>query len=404
MILEGRIVSTESVVRQQIQIEDGIFVAMGPSLGPADCVFDDSHLLFPGFGDIHVHLREGQEYKEDYETGARAALAGGVTFCLDMPNNPVSPVDSETLERKRSKVGDPPIHIGLYAAIGPGTKPFGHDHYKAFLAHSVGPLFFEDLKAVRPALEPYRGCQVTFHCEDPQMLRPRAKSHEASRPAEAEVEAIQFALNLASELDLQANIAHVSTAEGLKSILAHGRATAEVTPHHLFFDVENRSEFQRGPWLKMNPPLREPNDRDFLLQSFRRGEIDFLATDHAPHTMQEKSTSNPSGVPHLDTYGAFCTWLLVEQNCSPELICRCAAENPGKFFDGRPRRIAVGEPADLTILALNCPWTVRAQDLHSKCGWSPFEGFTFPGRVAETWVSGRCYRDGLEVSPCSTKI
>jgi dihydroorotase len=402
VILEGRTVSTESVLRRQIQIEDGIITALGPSLGKADHVFDDSYLIFPGFGDVHVHLREGQEYKEDYQTGARAALAGGVTFCLDMPNNPISPVDAETLSRKRNKVGNPPIHIGLYAALGPGTKPFGHNHYKAFLAHSIGPLYFEDLAAARPALEPYRGCQVTFHCEDPQMLKPDESNHEASRPAEAEVEAIKFALQLADEFDIQVNIAHVSTADGLRAILAHGGATSEVTPHHLFFDVKNREQFERASWIKMNPPLRLPSDREFLMDSFLQGKIDFLATDHAPHTTEEKSTTNPSGVPHLDTYGAFCTWLMKEHNCPPQTLCQCAAENPGRFFDGRPRRIALGEPADLTILALDSPWTVKAEDVHSKCGWSPFEGFTFPGRVAQTWVSGRCYQDGLEVAPCST--
>lgn len=403
MIIEGKLVHLSGVEPGQIEIQDGVITAVGQGLGKADLVFDEDHLIFPGFGDVHVHLREGQEYKEDYHTGARAALAGGITFCLDMPNNPVSPVDAQTMQRKREILGEPPLHIGLYAALGPGTKPFGHDHYKAFLAHSIGPLYFEDLEAVEPALEPYRGCQVTFHCEDPQMLRPEQSNHEASRPPEAEVRAIEVALDLARKLDLKANIAHVSTAAGLRLILERGGATAEVTPHHLFFDVDNRGKFAQGKFIKMNPPLRTAADREFLRQAFVDGKVDFLATDHAPHTVQEKSTSNPSGVPHLDTYGAFCTWLMKEHGCSPEVICRCAAENPGRFFDGRPRRLEVGQPADLTILNLNSPWTVQAQDLHTKCGWSPFEGFTFPGRVTQTWVGGRCYRDGLEAEPCSTK-
>ncbi len=402
MILEGKLVSPQGVECAQLEIRDGTIVAVGPQLGAADRVFSEDVLIFPGFGDVHVHLREGQEYKEDYQTGARAALAGGVTFCLDMPNNPVPPVDAETMRRKQEILGAPPLHIGLYAAVGPGTQPFEHDHYKAFLAHSIGPLYFESLDEVEPALEPYRGCQVTFHCEDPQMLRPEETNHEASRPAEAEVRAIEVALELAQRLQLQANIAHVSTADGLKLILERGGATAEVTPHHLFFDVENRSQFQRRDWIKMNPPLRTPRDREFLMEAFLAGRVDFLATDHAPHTREEKATSNPSGVPHLDTYGAFCTWLMKEKGCTPEVICRCAAHNPGQFFDGRPRRLAAGEPADLTILDLNSPWTVVADDLHTRCGWSPFEGFTFPGRVLETWVGGRCYRDGLEVA-CSTQ-
>lgn len=392
MIVEGRLVGRG---RAQIEVDRQQILRIGQQLGEPQHRFDDRHLIFAGFGDVHVHLREGQEYKEDYETGARAALAGGVTFCLDMPNNPVAPVDAETMARKREKLGKPPLSIGLYAAVGPGTRPFGHDHYKVFMAHSVGPLYFEDLDEVGPALEPYRGCQVTFHCEDPQMLRPGEPVHEDSRPPEAEVEAIKLALQLAERLDLKANIAHVSTAEGLEAIVAHGGVTAEVTPHHLFFDTENRHQFQRAPLIKMNPPLRSPRHRRRLLKGFLGGEFDFLATDHAPHTLAEKESDNPSGVPHLDTYGAFCTWLIREAGAGPELIARCAAENPGRFFDGRPRVLEPGAPADLTVLNLESPWTVRAEDVHTRCGWSPFEGFTFPGRVALTVAGGVAYRDGL---------
>ncbi|MCA9790599.1 MAG: dihydroorotase family protein, partial [Candidatus Eremiobacteraeota bacterium] len=381
LLVEGRLVDPEWGVRQgQVLIENGRITRVGDGLGRPDLAFGDECLVFPGFGDIHVHLREGQEYKEDYVSGSAAALAGGVTFCLDMPNNPVPPVDPETMAQKQAKVGHPPIDIGLYAATGPGTQPFGHPHYKCFMAHSIGPLYFEKLSQIGPALEPYRGCQITFHCEDPEMLT-EGKSHEENRPPEAEAAAVKVAIELARKLDLKANIAHLSTASGLELLLDHPHITREVTPTHLFFDTENRHRFERSELLKMNPPLRGPEHRKALLEAFKKGQIHFLATDHAPHTLEEKTTTNPSGVPHLDTYGLFVSWLLVEQGIEPARIARHACLLPGQFVGKKLGRLAEGYSGDVAVLNLARPTTVRAEQLHTKAGWSPFEGVTLPGSL-----------------------
>ncbi len=392
MIIEGIYVDDrEGPRRGQIEFDQDKILRVGPELGPADHSFGERQLIFPGFGDVHVHLREGQEYKEDYQTGAAAALQGGVCFCLDMPNNPIPPVDRPSYDAKMAKVGRPPLDIQLYAALGPGTRPFGAAHYKCFMAHSIGPLYFENLAAIETVLSLYRGCQVTFHAEDPEMILEHAPTHEASRPDQAEPVAIEEAIRLGQLFDLKVNIAHVSTAEGLELVLGAPGVTCEVTPHHLFFDVENRTQFATDKLLKMNPPLRAPRHREALMKAFLEDKIDFLATDHAPHTVEEKKSSNPSGVPHLDTYGAFCTWLLVEKKCDPRVLARATAVRPGEFFDGRPRRLQPEAPADLTVLSLDDPWTVRRDEIKSKCGWSPFEGFTFPGRVAATITAGRLH-------------
>ncbi|MCS6851317.1 MAG: amidohydrolase family protein, partial [Gemmataceae bacterium] len=173
--------------------------------------------------------------------------------------------------------------------------------------------------------------------------------------------------------------------------------TIEVTPQHLFFDSTHFTP-ERRPWLQMNPPIRTPGDRAALLQALRDGTADYLATDHAPHTLAEKSGDHGpphSGMPQLDTYGPFVTWLLVEQRFPPERIAQLCCANPGQFVapyqTERFGRLAPGYAASLTVLDLARPITIRRDDLRTKCGWSPFEGVTFPGSVAAVYLRGCRY-------------
>jgi dihydroorotase len=150
--------------------------------------------------------------------------------------------------------------------------------------------------------------------------------------------------------------------------------------------------------LQMNPPLRSPSDRLALIEALRSGLVDYIATDHAPHTLEEKATG-VSGVPLLDTYGAFATWLMAEHNFTAQEIARVCAYNPGRFvkeflpagFGEGYGVIAPGYVGSLTVLDLNSPWTVLREEMKTKCAWSPFEGFTFPGRVRHTVLQGRVY-------------
>lgn len=396
VIWEAPVVDEYEVRRQQLLVENGRVVQRGDLGLKPDFSWNDEHLLFPGFGDLHVHLREGQEYKEDYHTGIEAALNGGVTFCCDMPNNPTPPVDRQSLAAKQARVPAGDVHLELYAALGPGTRPFGARRYKAFLAHSTGPLFFQTLDEAEAIIREYSGCQLTFHCECPETLEASAgaPTHEERRPEKAEVAAVRRVLDWVDRYQIRANVAHVSSLGALELLQDRPDVTFEVTPHHLFFDTENRWEFERGALLQMNPPLRSPGTREALLQAFRDNKVDFLATDHAPHTLQEKQgLAPPSGVPLLDTYGLFLTWLIKKARVAPELLAQACCLRPAQFLGLPDRgRLTPGARADAVVLDLSTHHKVSRQDLATKCGWSPFEGVVFPGRVDSVFVAGRAVR------------
>jgi dihydroorotase len=317
-----------------------------------------------------------------------------------MPNNPAAPVDDASYAAKeRLLLGqDLPVVYTLYAGIGPGTRPLGRDvPYKAYMGPSVGELFFSSLEQLDATLAGYRGRAVSFHCEDPILLEKYrgAPTHEGRRPPECELSATRFALAMVEKYGLTGKLCHYSVGEGLSLIReakARGLAvTAEVTPHHVFYDTAMITPANRG-WMQMNPPLRAPYDRTAMLEALRDGTADYLATDHAPHTLAEKETG-VSGQPHLDTYGPFATWLLVEQGFTPERVAAICSANPGAFVNPyQPEkwgRLLPGYVGSLTVLNLRRPTTVRRETLGTRCGWSPFEGVTFPGSVAAVFVRGR---------------
>ncbi len=362
-------------------------------------------LIFTGFGDIHVHCREDvsgqQNYKEDYETASAAAIHGGVTFIADMPNNPVAPTNYERYAEKEKLTAKSKVHVTLYAGIGPGTKPLVRMvPYKAYMGHSVGDLFFNSFDVMEDTLQHYDSENVSVHCDDQEILDmfARARTHERRRPAESEMSAIDFALTLAEKYDLTLKLCHCSICGGLPKVIAARKkgikVTCEVTPHHLFFDEEMLTDENRL-WLQMNPPLRTRIDRHALIMALRNGVIDYLATDHAPHTIEEKG-KGISGVPLLDTYGAFVTWLMREHQFSPSDIARICSRNPATFINEfLPSRmgngfgeINIGYVGSFTVINPNKPVTIKRSMIKSKCGWSPFEGITFPGSVVATIIAG----------------
>jgi dihydroorotase len=404
LILEGMLADIDGVRPGQVCVEQGQITAVGAGLGRADYVFDEGCLIFAGFGDIHVHARQDasglETYKETFATAAAAALHGGVVHIADMPNNPRPPTDDITYAEKEELARGlgRPVTITLYAGIGPGTRPLSRPvPYKVYMGPSVGQLYFSSTEELEQVLAAYRGQTVSFHCEDPELLaRHRtAATHEARRPPECELRAVQTALELIEKYNLRGNLCHLSLAESVAAVRA-ARArglsvTAEVTPHHLFFDA-SMLHADRAPWLQVNPPLRSPADRQALLEALRTGDLDYLATDHAPHTPEEKLQGR-SGMPHLDTYGPFVAWLLREQGFSAERLAAVCAANPGAFVHPfqkeRYGRLLPGYVGSLTVLDLRHPRTIRREELRTRCGWSPFEGVTFPGQVAAVFVRGR---------------
>ena len=404
MLLEGRIVSPEKVVSAQVRVEGDRIIEVGPHLGVADRTFGDDCLIFAGFGDIHIHARDdvsGREcHKEDFATASRAAVNGGVVHVADMPNNHVPPIDDASYAEKQAVVlrRQVPIHITLYAGIGPGTLPLTKSvPYKVYMGPSVGELYFRKLSDLDETLAAYRGQAVSFHCEDPELMdqHKSAVTHEQRRPAECELSATDFALRMIEKYDLTGKLCHYSVECGIPLIReakARGlRVTAEVTPHHLYFDESDITDANRG-LMQMNPPLRAVEDRKAMLAGLREGVLDYLATDHAPHTLEEKARG-VSGQPHLDTYGAFVTWLIVKQAFTAEQVASFCSAKPGEFVNPyctplKFGRIEPGYTASLTVLNLAKSQTIRREELFTKCGWSPFEDITFPGSVEAIMLRG----------------
>lgn len=381
-------------------------------------IYPDHILLFAAFGDIHIHAREDVSglhvYKEDFESVRNASYQGGVVFACDMPNNPVAPIDDETYLAKYRLSLSNSFALLPYAGIGPQTRPLSFlVPYKAYMGHSVGDLFFVDNDSLVQSIKNYEGQYVSFHCEDPLVLEKNKNNsnHFSRRPVEAEVLATQTAIELARTHKLKAKLCHYSSGEGLaliKKAKTEGvNLTCEVTPQHLYFTEEEILSLENSETVtefQMNPPIRNRYNRDLLLMALAKGEIDYLATDHAPHSPEEKK-KGMSGLTGLDTYGAFVTWLLVEKNIDAKIIAKICSENPGAFYNkfhdawikGSVYEkakgfglgfIKEGYSASFTLLNLQSPTTITKAMLKTKAQSSPFLGVTFPGSVHRVYFNG----------------
>lgn len=405
---EGNIVNIDGQKRLRVEIDEasGLIAKVGEPTGTADHIFKDE-LIFPGFIDLHVHAREDmshtQDYKEDFKSAGESAINGGVVAFADMPNNPVPPIDEASYKAKSDLAKKSRVSILLYAGIGQKTNPLTIKvPYKVFMGPSIGELFFHSNEELEERIKLYKGQNISFHCEDPKILEQNknAPAHEDRRPKEAEISAVDFALHLIEKYNLMGKICHCSTAEGIKKIIDAKKrgvkVSVEVTPHHLFFDETFFNE-KNHTLFQVNPPIRQSREnRLFLTKALKNGDIDYLATDHAPHTVEEKG-KGISGLTHLDTYGSFVTWLVREHNFSPEEITRVCSFNPGgflnKFMTEKHGQIKEGYVGSLTIIDLDKEFTITEEKLKTKPKWSPFLGMTFPGNVVMTVVKGKIYKN-----------
>ena len=414
-VLEANCVTSSYQKRQQISFVEntGLILEVGELNLKANYTFSDECLLFAGLGDIHIHAREDvsgkNTYKEDFSSAHEAMINGGVTHAGDMPNNPIPPIDDNSYEMKfklaaQKCQGD----IWLYAGIGPQTKPLSYTvPYKVYMGPSVGELFFKDLNSLDETLKHYQGQHVSFHCEDPEVLEAHKneKTHALRRPTSAEVMATKDALMLIEKYKLKGKLCHYSAGDGL-TLIREARArgvnvSIEVTPQHLYFDY---AHLEDPHFFQMNPPIRQTSDRKALWQALLNGEINYLATDHAPHTYEEKQ-KGITGLTGLDTYGSFVTWLLQEK-VDAKLIAKVTAESPGDFFNqflpswktifsGYKKfgkglgHLLPGYRANFTILHLNKSHHVSRDKLRTKVAHSPFLGITFPGKVETLFLGGR---------------
>lgn len=407
--IAGKIVTHEEEFKGTISFDQNTGLITNVKRAIVDeeaLLYPDDCIIFPGFGDIHIHAREdisGKHcYKEDFVSAGNAGINGAIVHVADMPNNPVPPVDNESYAEKLKLTKKSPIHITLYAGIGPDTKPLSKRvPYKAFMGPSIGELFFHNNASLEDVIQHYKGLDVSFHCEDPEVLISNRDqpTHEKRRPKEAETMATDFALYLIEKYNLNGKLCHYSTKDGLSKIVEAKKrgvkVTCEVTPTHLFFDTSMLTEKNRH-WFQMNPPLRGPEDREAMIQGVLDGHIDYLATDHAPHSIEEK-LKGTSGISQLDTYGLFVTYMILNLKIPLKTIAKICAKNPGEFvapylpseFGKGFGVISEGYAANFSILNLKKPVVFQKDMIKSKSGWSPFEGFQFPGSVESVYFLGK---------------
>ncbi|MHC1635209.1 MAG: dihydroorotase [Candidatus Methanospirareceae archaeon] len=421
LVVAGRIASRDGVYEGEIGIDNGIIAEIKKQGVKGERRIEAKGcLIFPGFIDIHAHLREDDghrwDHKEDFRTGTAAALHGGITTIVDMPNTPSPGVSLERIRRKKELAAKKGLIDVMFAG---GVTTYNTEEltnmkrevvlYKIYLCETTGGLripkdfLLEAMSVIARTSKP-----VTIHCEDQGILDEIKKdlkgvnerNYSDIRPEEAEVSSVKFVVRLlqGKKLDLRVNVAHISTYGALKEIYDNEKCFCEVTPHHLFFSREDMLE--KRAFLKMNPPLREENSRRLLLKALLSYKIDFLVSDHAPHTREEKErdfSEAPSGVPNLDTYGNFVAWL-IKRGANPTLISRMCASNPASFLGLNDRGvIEIGKRADISILDMKKGVKITSENLYTKCGWSPFEGYEFPGSIRYVILKGEIRNEDGDV-------
>lgn len=368
-------------------------------------------VVAPGLVDVHVHFRDpGFTYKEDIETGAKAALAGGFTSVVLMANTKPAVDNEETLSYVIEKGRTTDLRVYTCAAV---TKGLGGkemvDVNQLYDKGAVGftddgiPIMDADL--MRNAMEATAKLNVpiSLHEEDPSLItnnginRGAASEHYGigGSPREAEITLIERDMQLALETGAILNIQHISTKEGVELVRKakndpRGKNIhAEATPHH--FTLTQEAAIKHGTLAKMNPPLREEADRQAIIKGLQDGTIDIIATDHAPHSKEEKEkaiTEAPSGIIGLETALSLGITSLVDKGLlSMKALIAAMSTNPAAMYALDAGCIAEGKAADLVIFAPNESWTVES--FVSKSSNSPFTGETLKGVVHYTIVDGK---------------
>lgn len=393
-------------------LNDGKIEAINPSLPPMDAeVLDASGLVAaPGLVDMHVHLRDpGQTQKEDIFSGCRAAAAGGVTSLLAMPNT-VPPVDTPELVADilhRSRKADARVYIA--AAITQGLKseePTDIDGLfgAGAIALSDDGRPVENTRFLADAMVKAQqlGMRVTAHCEDlflakGGLINEGAVSSQLGVkgvPAAAEDAGTAREIAVAAAYGVPVHICHVSTA-GSVALVRDAKArgvsvTAETCPH--YFTLTEEALLSRDADFRMNPPLRTERDRQAILEGLRDGTLDAIATDHAPHTSEEKSDfyRAPNGAIGMETSLAAGITMLVRTGCLSLMdLLRLMSTAPAKILGIPAGTLAVGAPADVILFNQAERWTVDPLKLHGKSCNTPFKGMTLHGRVKTTICGGR---------------
>ena len=410
IIKNATVLTEDGFVKTDLYIDNGIVVSIGNGDFPMAEVFDFNNcFIFPGFADVHVHLREpGFSYKETIRTGTAACARGGYTDVCAMPNlNPV-PDSVENIKMQLELIGkDALIGVHPFGALTVGEK--GEQLSDIDGIHTLAVGFSDDGRGVqnddmmREAMKLVkdRGSIISAHCEVNELLNggyiregeySRAHGHRGI-PPESEWKMVERDIKLAEEIGCRYHVCHVSTKESVQLIReAKARGvdiTAETAPHYLILTENDLCEDAR---FKMNPPLGSTEDRDALIQGILDGTIDMIATDHAPHSAEEKSRGlekSMMGIVGIETaFALMYTHFVKTGKMSLEHLVTLMSKNPRARFNLGKEAIKAGEKADFTIFNLDESYTVNPDEFLSMGKSTPFTGETVWGRCKMTFANG----------------
>lgn len=429
LIKNARIVNEGAIFEGDLLIEDKFIVEIADSISAkfSDVKIIDAEgsYLIPGAIDDQVHFREpGLTHKGTIETESRAAVAGGITSYIEQPNTVPNAVTQELLEEKYAIAAN--TSYANYSFMMGGTNdnldeilktdPKTVAGVKLFLGSSTGNMLIDD-EVVLEKIFSGTKMLIAVHCEDEATIRTNlekymeeygddipVKFHPLIRSAEACYISSSRAVALAKKTGARLHVFHISTARETelftnKIPLEDKMITSEVCIHHLWFTDEDYEK--KGALIKWNPAIKTDADRKALWAALLDDRIDVIATDHAPHTLEEKKnpyTSSPSGAPLVQHAVVAMFEAFHQKKITVEKIVEKMAHNPAKIFKIEKRGfIKTGYYADLVIVNPGLPWNVKKDNILYKCGWSPLEGVNFKSRITHTFVNGQLVYNNFKV-------
>lgn len=373
LVVEGNLYLKGEIIKGCVGIEDGKIKSVKKILKGEEQLDFGEKLIMPAGIDMHVHFRDpGFTYKEDFSSGSMSAAFGGISCVLDMPNtkpqvNTVN-IFKEKLNRARGKSY---VDFCLYAdGNSDEIENLGKicSCFKIYSYEMDNNLLEKKLDEIEKT-----GKTVSVHCEDKKFFKEMKPStlfdYLHSRPNEAEEKKVQKIVLMNKK---NVHVCHVSAKESI-NILKNSSVTSEVTPHHLLLNIDS----DLGAKGKVNPPLRTEKDNEALWNALVNGTIDIVASDHAPHTLEEKQEFDDAlpGVPGVETTLPIMMYFMKNEKISLGRVVNAVCEKPGEIFNLNKGKIKEGFDADLNVFDLKNEKKISADMLHSKCGWTPFENF-----------------------------
>ncbi len=414
LVQGGTCVTAEGSVEADVGIVDGRIAKIGQlANAPAGVVFDARGLhILPGVMDVQVHFREpGMEHKEDLETGTAAAAMGGVTSIFEMPNTRPNTDSEERINDKIQRAtGRAWVDFAFFVGathenalqLGELERLEGCCGVKIFMGSSTGTLLVDDDETIETILR-HGSRRVAVHCEDEIRLNTRRAlvegadtsvlMHPEWRDTETALLATKRLVTLARKAGRRVQVLHVTTAEEV-ALLEEYRdvATFETTPQHLTFTAPDCYE-RLGSYAQMNPPIRTAEHRAALWQALQSGLLTNIATDHAPHTREEKERpypNSPSGMPGVQTLVPVMLDHVHQGRLSMERLVQLLCHGPAEVYQAqRKGHLKPGFDGDLTIVDRNAKRTILNEQSKSRCGWTPFHGTEVTGWPIATIVRGK---------------